>query len=439
MNPSRASVEPRGVETDLPPERNLRLNTISLICSHLLTGALGLVFWGAAARLFPAEEVGTAAAVITSAVMLSTISILSIDTLYERFLPLAGTRAGPLLKQGFLLVAATAMLLGAGLVVFGPSQLLFDTGWTMASYPLLVMVLAVFTLQDKTTVGLGVARWSAAKNSFHALAKVVVLVILAFAWTDRAVSIVVAWAATAGVAALCILAAIRHRYRSHPRFLVPPNLPSRNQLWSYFRSSFGITAVWAVGPLVVPMIVLTQIGPEANAYFTITWAIISALYLMVHLVISPYVAEVAANPERVASLTCRMLRMVAAVTCVGSIGLVVVAPVMLGVVDAEYRAQGDGLLYLAAVFVPLSVVGAIYEGYARLQRRLGLILAVRCACTFLIVIGALVGTRTVGLIGVGWAYLLAESVSAMVLLAPVVLWLRRTVHESAWTNPSVTR
>ena len=150
-------------------------------------------------------------------------------------------------------------------------------------------------------------------------------------------------------------------------------------------------------------------------------------------------AEVAANPDQVASLTWRMLRMVAAVTCVGSVGLVVVAPIMLGVVGAEYRAQGQGLLYLAAVFVPLSVVGAIYEGYARLQRRLGLILAVRCVCTCLIVFGALVGTRTVGLAGVGWAYLVAESVSAMVLLAPVVLWLRRTVHDSAWTNPGVTR
>ena len=197
MNPSRASVEPRGVGTDLPPERNLRVNTISLILSHLLTGVLGLVFWGAAARLFPAEEVGTAAAVITSAVMLSTISILSIDALYERFLPQAGTHAGPLLKQGFLLVAATALLLGAGLVVFGPSYALFDAGWAMACYPLLVMVLAVFTLQDKATVGLGVARWSAAKNSFHAVAKLVLLLVLALVWTDRAVSIVVAWGATA--------------------------------------------------------------------------------------------------------------------------------------------------------------------------------------------------------------------------------------------------
>ena len=264
----------------------------------------------------------------------------------------------------------------------------------MACYPVLVMVLAIFTLQDKVTVGLGVARWSAAKNSFQAVARVVALVLFVLAGTDSAMSIVVAWGATAAAAALCILVAVRHRYRSNPRFLVPPNLPSRDQLWSYFGSSFGITVLWSIGHLVVPMIVVTQVGAEANAYFTVTWAIISALYLTVHLVVSPYVAEVAANPGKVASLSWRMVRMVTAVICVGSIGLVVVGPIMLSVVGAEYRVQGQGLLYLAAVFVPLSAVGAIYEGFARVQRRLGLMLAVRCVSTCLIVVGSLIGTRS---------------------------------------------
>ena len=61
---------------------------------------------------------------------------------------------------------------------------------------------------------------------------------------------------------------------------------------------------------------------------------------------------------------------------------------------------------------------------------LSLVLAVRCASTCLIVFGSLIGARSLGLAGVGWAYLAAESFSAMVLLAPLVLWLRHTVHES---------
>jgi O-antigen/teichoic acid export membrane protein len=430
VTPGIPHIEARRVDAEHPAERNLRLNTNSLILANVLAGVLGLAFWAAAARLFPAHEVGVASALITSAVMLSTLSLLSIDTMYERFLPLAGTHTGALLKHGFLVVSATSLLSGTALVAFGPRDPLFQSGWAMVCFPVLVMILGVFTLQDKATAGLGVARWSAAKNAFHAAAKLVVL--LALAGTDVAVSIVSAWGATAAAAALCILVALHRRSRSHPRFLAAPNLPPRRELWSYFGSSFGITALWAIGPLVVPLIVVTQVGAEANAYFAIAWAMISALYLMVHLVVSPYVAEVAAHPGRVASLSRRLVRTLAVVACAGGVGLVVVGPLLLGVVGAEYRTHSTGLLYLAGVFIPLSVVGAVYEGLARVHRRLTLALVVRGLSTLVIVAGSVIGTRAIGVVGVGWAYLAAEAVSALILIGPVILWLRRASQERGY-------
>ncbi|TFV59922.1 lipopolysaccharide biosynthesis protein [Mycobacterium sp. PS03-16] len=423
MSLSRPETKPRDPDAEHPAERNLRLNTYALIVSNLLTGALGLVFWIAAARLFPAREVGIAAAQINSAVMLSFLSILSIDAIYERFLPVAGTHARSLLKRGFLLVAAVAAVAGSALVVFGPKESLFDSGWTMASYPLLVVVLTVFALLDKATAGLGVARWSAAKNAVHSLAKLIVIV--ALAWTDEAVTIVAAWGATAAVAAVYLLIALEHRSRSNPQFLGIPYLPSRQQLWSYFQSSFGLTACWAIGNLAVPLIVLTQVGAEANAYFAVAWAIIIALYVTLDLIVSPYVAEVAAHPDKVMSLTWRMIRTLTLVTCVGSISLVVVAPAMLNVVGAQYRDEGQGLLYLAGIFLPLAAVTAVYEGFARLQRRLRLLLAARFVAMLVMVGGSLILTRAVGVSGVGWACLAAESVAATALLGPAVLWIRR--------------
>ena len=338
MTPDGLALESPSVQTDLRAERNLRVNTLSLMLSTLVTCALGLVFWGTAARLFPAREVGLASALITSAAMLSTLSILSIDTLYERFLPLAGTRAASLLKRGFLLVAAVALLAGALLATFGPRDPMFKSGWAIAAYPVLVMVLAVFTLQDKAATGLGVARWSAAKNAVHALAKVVVL--FALAATDMAGSIVLAWGATAAVVMLCIQRALLRHSRRNARFRVMPSLPSRKEIWSYFGSSFAITACWAVAPLVVPLIVVTQVGPEANAYFAVSWALISGLYGTMHLVVSPYVAEVAAHPHKVASLSWRMVGALVGVTLIGSVGLVVVGPLMLSIAGPEYRIEG---------------------------------------------------------------------------------------------------
>lgn len=108
-----------------PAEQNLRVNTVALIVSTASTGVLGLAFWAVAARLFPAHEMGLASALITSAVLLSTMSTLGLDVLYERFLPVAGIRAPVLLHRGFLVVAGMGLLTGAVLVAVLPSDPLF--------------------------------------------------------------------------------------------------------------------------------------------------------------------------------------------------------------------------------------------------------------------------------------------------------------------------
>jgi O-antigen/teichoic acid export membrane protein len=421
----------RTLETAVEPpaERNLRINTISLILSSLVTGVLGLVFWGVAARLYPADEVGVAAAIISSAGILSTLSLLSIGRLYERFLPLAGTRTGPLLKMGLLVVSGTALLAGAGLSLLGPRHYLFETGWGMAWYPVLVLVLAVFALQDGATAGLGVAWWSAAKNAFHAAAKLVAVVV--FVSAGSASAIVTAWGATAAAAAVFLLIAIRRRYRANARFLQAPNLPPSRELWSYLGSSFGLTAVWSIGPLAVPLIVVAELGPKANAYFAVAWAIVSALYFALHLVVSPYVAEVAAHPDKIRSLSWRLLQMIAVVAVVGSVGLVLAGPIVLNMVGAEYRQQGQALLYIAAVFIPVSAVSAVYEALARVHRKLKLMMVMWCSSAVVIVFGSIIGTRLLGVIGVGWVYLAAESLSTAVLIVPAVRWLRQIAAGAA--------
>lgn len=418
-------------------EQNLRFNTVALIVSTASTGVLGLAFWAVTARLFPAHEIGLASAIITSAVLLSTMSTLGLDVLYERFLPVAGTRAPVLLHRGFLVVAGVGLLAGALLVAVGPRDPLFETGWAMAGFPLMVAVLGVFALLDKAAAGLGVARWSAVKNLVHAVAKLAAVAALAI-W-EQAATIVLSWTLTAAVAALCTYVVLHRRSRNHSRWQRAADLPPRRQMWSYFGSSFGIASLWSIGPLLVPLIVVTQIGPAANAYFAVAWAIISALYLMMHLVVSPYVAEVAAHPEQVRTLSWRMVRMLTAVAVLASAGLVVLGPFLLSLAGDEYRSQGTELLWLAAAFLPLSAVGAAYEGFARVQRRLALFLSVQTLVTAVIVAGSWFGTRDLGVAGVGWAYLAAEALSAAILIGPTIAWLRRVgADPGARSQPAVS-
>lgn len=443
MNPEGRLLHRPGPRRDLAAEANLNINTISLILSNAVTCVLGLCFWGVAARIFPAGDVGVAAALINSALMLSTLSILSIDSVYERFLPLAGLRAGALLKRGFLIVGAVAMAGGAGLILVGPRDALFTSAWVMAAYPVFVAVTAVFILQDKALAGLGVARWAAAKNSVLAASKLLVLLVIALVagagglsgTAAASTAIVAAWGGTAGLIAVWVFVVLARRCRHHPRFLLAPDLPAWREIRSYFGSSFAITMMLSTGALMVPLIVVAEVGPAANAHFQIAWQFVTALYLTIHLVVSPYVAEAAAHPDKIPALSWRMVRMLLAVAGVGSAGLLLVGPSMLSLVGAEYRTGGEELLHLAAAFIPLSVISAAYEGFARVRRRLRLQVTMTLISTAIVIVGSVLATRQVGLTGVGWAYLAAESVCAAVLIGPLALWLGRRMYTTRRPEP----
>lgn len=428
--PKRSTGRHRAEPPPRSASRNLQLNSMALMLSSVLTGVLGLAFWAVTARLFPAAQVGIASALISTAIMLSTLSNLSLGSMFERFLPVAGTRAGPLLSKGFLAVAAFAFVLAIGLVLLGPRETLFETNLEIVMYPVFVVVLALFALQDQTVSGLGVARWAASKNIFHAVAKLIA--VGALAWTGSALAIVASWGVTAALAVVSVLVAMRMRVGSDPRFTQPPTLPSNRELGIYFGSSYGISALGAIAPLVVPLVVVTRVGTEANAYFAVTWSVVSALYIMVNLMVGPFVAEAAAHPDKIVALSRRFVRTIAMVAVAGSLGLAFVAPIALGFVGPEYREQGTPLLHLAAVFVPLTVIGAVYDGLARVYRRLTLAVVTQCLTTVVIIAGSLVLTDSIGVAGVGWAYLVAEVLTAVILLGPLISWLRRLQNRSKW-------
>lgn len=174
-------------ETPATDKRKFEYDSIAVLISGAVTAVLGLVFWAVTARMYPVDVVGRASAVINSAVVLSTLSTLSLGSMYERFLPLAGSRAGALVARGYLLVALLATILATALLMFGPREKLFSSGWAMLSYVGLVVTLALFALEDQTTNGLRVARWSAAKNIVHAIAKLALVASLAFTAHELAV------------------------------------------------------------------------------------------------------------------------------------------------------------------------------------------------------------------------------------------------------------
>ncbi|ARE33029.1 AMP-dependent synthetase [Rhodococcus qingshengii] len=413
-------------ETPATDKRKFEYDSIAVLISGAVTAVLGLVFWAVTARMYPVDVVGRASAVINSAVVLSTLSTLSLGSMYERFLPLAGSRAGALVARGYLLVALLATILATALLMFGPREKLFSSGWAMLSYVGLVVTLALFALEDQTTNGLRVARWSAAKNIVHAIAKLALVASLAF--TAHELAVVGAWGGSAAIAALVLGVAIRRKLRTRGESAAQPALPPARELWSYFGHSYGLMTLGSLAPLAVPLVVISLLGAEENAYFAITWALVSALFVLFYMLMGPFVSEASAFPTQIQSLTRRFIALLSGLAVLGAIFLALVAPVALGSVGDHYRTEGTTLLRLSAIIIPISALVVLHNALARVYQRMGSAVVAQVLNTIVVIAGSIVLTPHVGIAGVGWSYLAAEILSAAIVSVPLVGMLRRAAR-----------
>lgn len=399
----------------------LESNAAALMLSSVATGGLGLVYWAVAERFFTTAEVGRASAVISTATMLASVACLSLGGAYQRFLPVAGRAATRLVLGGLALTATVAIVLGCGFLLINPTnERLFTNGTERAVFPLLVMTLAVYALTDPILTGLRLAKSVAVKNIALSVLKIVP--IIALAGTGSTLALTGSWGLLAfGVTAVALVHILRTGVRG--RKTIAPDLPPVRELWAFQGVFFAMTLVLTVTPLVLPLIVVSQLGIEQNAYFNIAWTMCSAVGLLRSGVGSSFIVEASAPGADRKALLQRLLRMLTAVTAVAAAGLAIGGPLVLYVVSPDYYHAAATLVLVMALESVVGTVVMLYFLLAQILRRLRLMLVVQCIIVITTVSSALVLVPWLGLIGVGLATLGAQVVAIMVIAMP----LRRAV------------
>ena len=403
----------------------LELDALALTASTAITALLGLAYWTIAARGFPIAEVGRASAIVSAATALATVSNLSLGGMYERFLPVTGRDTRHYLVRGGLATAGLALLLGSVFLLVGPSRRLFVHDWEWIGFPFLVLTLAQFALLDNTLVGLRRARWAAGKNIVHAVVKLALVAAALVLAMVGGESLVLAWAVPAAVLVLLYLPFVRRVCGSEPVQTLEPVLPPRRELWSFFGSSVGIMVVAALAPLVIPLIVVDWLGPELNACFTMAWTLFSALALLLGTVVGPYIAQASAPGADVRRLTARFAAILVALAVAGAVFLWFGAPLLLGLLGERYAVETESLVRLMALSLPLSLVGMLYAGVARVARRLRLAMAMQVLTAVVAVTGTALTIDRFGLDAIGYSYLVIEAVTTVILLVPAWRLIRK--------------
>lgn len=402
----------------------LEFNAIALMASTAITAVVGLAFWALAAKLPPAE-VGRASAVISTATMLSQLASSNIGLLFSRVLPGAGNRSRQLVLAGYGISIAISVVLSIGFLLFFPTDELFTSGFEMTIFPLMVIAYCLFALQDWVLTGIRVTKWVPVEQLVFAVVKLGLLAWFATMALDGA--IVLAWALPCAATVLVInpLLLLRTLPRRPPAPEGALPMPGRRELVKIFLSEYATGAVTFVIPLTVPLLVLTQLGPEANAYYALPLLIAEAgLGVLMWNISSSYMVEASHDSRQIGPLMSRTFRLCFLVAGVGTPFLLIAAPWILSILGPDYADEGSTVLRLMALAIPFTIFSTMYINTARVQNKMGRVVVIQLLLAALIIGLTAVLLPVLGIDGAGWAYLIAEAAAALAVAVPLFRFMR---------------
>jgi O-antigen/teichoic acid export membrane protein len=164
------------------------------------------------------------------------------------------------------------------------------------------------------------------------------------------------------------------------------------------------------------LLVLQEAGPRASAFFYPPWLIATSLSLLTTNMSVSLVVEGSFDRERLAMHTRQAVWHTARLLLPLAVVLVGAAPWILRVFGAEYAAAGDNLLRLLAIGLVPSSVCILSFGVARVQDRVRAIIANQALLAALVLTLSSVLLPSMGIDGVGVAWLVSQSGVALLLL-----------------------
>jgi O-antigen/teichoic acid export membrane protein len=425
-------------------------NAVALMVSTGATAVLGVAFWALAARLFSTAAVGRGSAEIAAMMLIAQAAQLNLAIALLRVLPNAGTRtrwvvlASYLACIGVSIVGAVVFLatpLSHGVVVGG---LAFSVLFAVA-----VPLWTVFVVQDGVLTAFREARWVPVENTSFGFMKLLLLPVLAItvpahgvflAWTLPVVLAVTAVTSYLFLRVIPIrmVTARRQGDGSRPR-------TSAGRVLSFLAAEYLTGLVSVVPTFLLPLIVIKELGADANAHFFIPWFVAIAFFNLLLNISASFVVEVSHAEDPFHSLFWRTLRLMIGITIVGMIAAIIVGPIALRLLSEDYARSGTTLLRLIGLSFPFGILTTMFTSALWAQRRVWAIFGyyLLLAVMLIGITFALLGS--IGVDAPGVANLVAVGTVGTLSIPALIGWYRRSLVEGVSSEsesvptPSVLR
>lgn len=271
--------------TGVPSGGLLVVRIAAALCSTtVITASLGFIFWAVAARLATPEVVGRSAAVISSIEFIAVFASLGLHTLLIAELPRRhGHEARTLVITCFTTSAGVASLIAIVFAVVHYAVLdresMYASPVSICLFGVGAAVSTVAIVLDGALTGLSRNRQQVLRNLIFAVAKLVALPLGALAVGVSPQLVVLVWVLGNLVSLLVLLlgrrgGTLRRWTRTRPSFrgFAP--------MWRTAAAHHWVNVACQAPRLVLPIMVASQLGNEANAGFYAALLMISFIWVI---------------------------------------------------------------------------------------------------------------------------------------------------------------
>lgn len=402
-----------------------------LAASTVVTSLLGLVFWSLAARMYSPEAVGLGNAQISAASLVATAAQLNLGVMLTRYVPAAGRHSPWIVRRVYSVVLVLSILGAAAFLLLGFQP--GSTSWqSTALFVLAVPCFAVFAIQDMALVSLGASRIVPLENLIFSAVKAALLIPVAGMAVVSGVFL--AWVIPAMIAVAVVTYLIANRFL--PAHVSGSSesvsLPRRALLWRLLAWQYIAGLANQAYKSGLPLVISAVLGLAANGYFTVPWTVFLSFATLIANVQISFQYHTRRGDPVTPKVFRGVLTILGLMAGVGSIVVVVGAPIILRIVAPAFAAESTTLLRLLGAAVPPLAVWTFFLAFVWLENRF-VTLAVCNVIVATCLIGlSIVACQAVGANGAGFVVLGTFSVCA--IFASVGLWRRWRLIEAGSGN-----
>jgi O-antigen/teichoic acid export membrane protein len=395
-------------------------NGYALLVNMVGTSVLGFVYWVLAARYYTTQAVGINSATIAAMTFLAGIARLYLEGTLLRFLPRAGQTAARLIRSAYLVSILAATIVGTifllGLNSWAPALgFLRVSPIVAASFILATVAYTIYVEQDGVLIGLRQAKWVPVENILFALAKLILLIVLAKSFPDY--GIFISWTIPLPLTLIPVnLLIFQKLLPEHIRQNLEPEADIGVSKIAHYAGGLYIGRLFFLAATqLLPLLVLRMEGSNAVAHFALPWMIMSSMQLAIPNMMNSMIVEASRGPAQLVMYSRQAFKQIARILIPGIVFLLVSAPYVLNIFGKSYASESITLLRLLVLALPSQILIGLYLGIARVRRSIGGAIAVQATICVMSLSLSYFFIARFSITGVGMAWLISQTVVSMVL------------------------